>query len=119
MYTSFPISTDVSVQVGGMNDIKMSLVHPVSTVPTKPREFLEKLGWSMASSHPDTGEMLYQKHAPDGANDEERKAWNYELASGYWFWYEAIAYEFSKFMSIEEDTGGSAQDEQPVGSSPR
>ena len=73
----------------------------------------------MASSHPDTCETLFQKHAPDGANDEERSKWNYELANGYWFWYEAIAYEFSKFMSIGDDSGKESRGEQTMGSTPR
>ncbi len=73
-------------------------------------------------THPDTGEMLFHKSAPDSATDEERRGWNYELSNNYWHWYEAMAYEFSKFMGIEEDTGGSRSDTMgsaSMGSTPR
>jgi len=84
-----------------------------TTVPMKCEAFLEKLGWMRSTVyHPDTGEAMFHKPPPVDCSDENRKNWNHELAFSHWRWYEAMAYEFGKFMGIDEDTGGPSNQEQ-------
>lgn len=105
MYSSFPSPTLVNISGQG-NMINMDVNFPIHTVPEKCLNFLQKLGWEVATSHPDTKESLFQKNPPKGSSDEIKKEWNYDLQHCYWHWYEAMAYEFGKFMGIDEDTGG-------------
>lgn len=109
MYSNYPNPTDVQLMNGSeVGSVKAILTIQPVNVPAKCADFLMKLGWSQFSTHPDTNEQLFHKPPPNETNDEEKKAWNYELQYSYWHWYEAMAYEFSKFMSIDEDTGGAS-----------
>ncbi len=103
MYSGFPIKSDVSVALMGQG-IEFQFVSPASRVPTKCQDFLDKLGWTPNTQHPDTGETLFQKLPPQNCTDEVRNDWNHDLQYSYWHWYEAMAYEFGKFMGIDEDT---------------
>lgn len=58
-----------------------------------------KLGWLHAGSHPDTFEPLYTKEDKGMLNGSEQN-----LTDGlYYRWYEAIAYEYAKFIYIGLD----------------
>lgn len=107
MYSNYPNATDVQMQTANeMGSVKAVLSHNTANVPGKCEDFLLKLGWSHHMSHPDTSERLYHKPPPNEATEDEKKAWNYDLQYAYWHWYEAMAYEFGKFMGIDTDTGG-------------
>ncbi len=105
MYNSYPTKTDVNIMSAGPN-LEWSLIIQSRAVPKKCQEFLEKLGWLVSINHPDTGETLFQKPPPGNSSDEVKREWNYDLRTGYWHWYEAMSYEFGKFMGIDTDTGG-------------
>ncbi|KKM82564.1 hypothetical protein LCGC14_1318260 [marine sediment metagenome] len=116
MYTSYPNRTEINLGVGTEpGSVKVEINLQPANVPDKCRVFIEKLGWMQQINHPDTGEKLFHKPPPTDASDEEKGKWNYELVQGYWHWYEAVAYEFSKFMGIEEDTGGTSSGSDTMG----
>lgn len=104
MYTQQPYGVMTSPVVNG-SDLRFDVKHQNREVPEKQKEFLEKLGWVNAGYHPDTNEELFRKPCPNGALDEVRSKWCYELGTGYWHWYEAVAYEFTKFIGIGDDSG--------------
>ena len=56
--------------------------------PTKIEELLRNLGWVQATTHPDTFEPMWQKTAEE------------DTEGMYYKWYEAMAYEFYKFVTI-------------------
>lgn len=93
--------------VGGQNDLSFDLDYQNRDVPDSQKLFLEKLGWTHAGYHPDTQEEMFHKQCPSDATDTLRNQWDWQLASGYWHWYEAVAYEFSKFIGIGDDKGKS------------
>ncbi len=107
MYSNYPSPTDVQLMNGSeIGSVKAVLTHQPVNVPGKCEDFLLKLGWSLYMTQPDTGEQLYHKPPPNDCTEDEKKNWNYDLQNAYWHWYEAMAYEFSKFMGIDDDTGG-------------
>ena len=70
------------------------------TCPAVITEFLNKMDWIVTCQHPDTHEPLFTK-ADMGMRplvDAEKKV---DLTEGMYFrWYEAVAYEHAKMMSI-------------------
>ncbi len=63
-------------------------------------EFLNKMQWVVATSHPDTGEPLFTKQDM-GRRPLINKDTDVNLTEGMYFhWYEAVAYEHAKMMSI-------------------
>ena len=106
MYTQQPQPTSTQPIIDGMNSMSFSINFQIREVPDKMDDFLQKTGWMSCGAHPDTREKLYRKPCPDNATDEIQKEWPYELGSGYWHWYEAVAYEFGKFMTIGDDVNG-------------
>lgn len=101
-----PHKIDTTPTVQG-NNLSFDVNVPKQEVPHKQRVFIEKLGWAGGYWHPDTGEELFQKHPPSNCTDEVRNSWASDLNYNYWHWYEAVAYEFTKFMGIEDDSGKS------------
>ena len=110
MLNNFPTSPEIKVlpsnQMAGELNVRFELTMPPVTVPNKCEGLIFKLGWTERSRDPDTTEPLYYKPPPSDATDEVKKAWDYDLQNGYWHWYEAMAYEFGKFMSIGDDSHG-------------
>lgn len=102
MFTQMPTNTTNTPVVNG-NQLEFNPQFQNREVPESQKEFITKLGWKTAGYHPDTQEELYRKPPPDNATSEVIAAWDYELGSGYWHWYEAVAYEFSKFINIGDD----------------
>ena len=116
MYQNYPNQLEINVSPSTAGQVQFNLLHQSSNVPEKCRKFIEKLGWMMQNTHPDTGEQLFHKPPPNGSLDDERKNWNHDLQYGHWHWYEAMAYEFGKFMGIDEDTGGTHLGQDTMGS---
>jgi len=123
MYTQQPTIATTTPIVNG-SELSFTFNQQNREVPLTQEAFLIKLGWETAGYHPDTHEELFRKPCPNGALDEVRKNWCFQLASGYWHWYEAVAYEFSKFISIGDDSGkenpnmaGRAASSGPMGQS--
>lgn len=103
MYTIGPWKTEAKPEVRNDNNLGFSIEFQNSEVPLSQFRFLTMMGWQEVMRHPDTGEALYNKPPPLNCTDEVRNAWDHELVSCYWHWYEAVAYEFTKFLSIGED----------------
>lgn len=72
------------------SDNKITIHPQVQTqgCPAKVMAFLYDLGWSQSATHPDTSEPLWQKH---GEPDTDGM---------YYKWYEAVSYEFYKFVTL-------------------
>ncbi len=105
MLNNYPTSPEVRCTPGGTpNGMQFEITMPQVCVPAKCEQLLFKLGWTVRTSNPDTQEMLYYKCPPNDATDEIKKGWDFDLQNGYWHWYEAMAYEFGKFMSIGDDS---------------
>ena len=105
MYSNFPQPIS-STPVVTNNQIAFTIDVQIVDVPVKSDTLLLKLGWSHYSSHPDTHEQLYHKPPPNDVSDEVKASWDSNLQYSYWHWYEAMAYEFGKFMSIDDDSNG-------------
>jgi len=94
-YTQFPaepsITLDVKEDMSGGNQV---IVHNVicspHSEPPKLDWWLTKLGWSYAMHDPTTNEQLYTKQSEPAANYM------------YYRWYEAVAYESFKFMTLAD-----------------
>lgn len=104
MFVQVPRKAEVNPEVDGMSSLTFAINHQTQEVPAKMVDFLDRMGWATTNNHPESGEWLFHKYPPNGCTDEVRKQWDNELQSGYWFWYEAVAYEFTKFMTIGEDS---------------
>ena len=65
--------------------------------PTQVKEWLQGLGWSVATHHPDTGEPLFRKDATKNVPN----IGTVDLTDGHYYrWSEAVAWEMFFFMSI-------------------
>ncbi len=105
MLNNFPISPEIKCITGGTpNGVQFEILMPPVTVPNKCEQLLFTLGWTVRASDPDTTEVLYYKPPPSDATKEVTQGWDFDLQNGYWHWYEAMAYEFGKFMSIGDDS---------------
>ena len=109
MLNNYPASPEIKIMPGANgspSEVRFEISMPPVTVPNKCEALLFKFGWQRRVSDPDTQEALYYKPSPHDATDEIKKGWDYDLQNGYWHWYEAMAYEFGKFMSIGDDSHG-------------
>ena len=104
MYMQSIWKTEAKPEVRNDNNLGFNLEWQPRDVPDSQLEFLDRLGWQVTMRHPDTNEQMFRKPCPSSATQEVRAAWPYELGSGYWYWYEAVAYEFTKFMTIGDDS---------------
>lgn len=107
MYTNWPDEDKIrmSINDSGMNGagLSVNLEREPHSVPGKVETLLHKLGWEHSQTDPNTKEMLWHKMPPPGATDEVKSKWDNDLQNCHWFWYEAMSYEFGKFMSIGDD----------------
>ncbi len=89
----------------GINGASLSvdLEREPHSVPGKVDILLTKFGWMHSETDPNTKEPLFQKRPPDAAPDNVKASWDSDLQNCHWRWYEAMAYEFGKFMSIDDD----------------
>ncbi len=111
MLNNFPTSPEIKITSVGSGplselNVRFDISMPPVTVPNTCEQLLFQLGWTQRTCDPDTQESLYYKPSPDDATAEVRKGWDYDLQNGYWHWYEAMSYEFGKFMSIGDDSRG-------------
>ena len=97
MYSQFPTETKVQPMVNG-EGVEMNIVVAKQVEPERVVKLLNNLGWKEIGICPDTGESLYQKSNPNMGGDFDS-----DLANYYWRWYEAMAYEFGKFINIGLD----------------
>ncbi len=107
MLNNFPVAPEIKWIAGNLpSEMRLEIAMPQVTVPNKCEDLIFKLGWLTRTSDPDTQETLYYKPPPQDAEEKVRQGWDYDLQNGYWHWYEAMAYEFGKFMSIGDDSHG-------------
>lgn len=78
--------------------IEMELDSSVHKVPNRVKRLLGNLGWKERGLDPDTREQLYHKDNPSMGGDFDP-----DLDACSWRWYEAMAYEFGKFINIGMD----------------
>lgn len=105
MYNNWPNEdvARISMNQSGIpneGSFRVDLERSKMSVPAKVEILLTKFGWEASQSCPNTKEQLFQKKPPTDATDETKTAWDWELQNSHWFWYEAMAYEFGKFISI-------------------
>ena len=107
MYNGWPSQDQIrmSNNDSGINGAAFSvdLEREPHTVPGKGETLLMKFGWVHSEICPNTKEQLFQKRPPSDAPDNVKSSWDSDLQSCHWRWYEAMAYEFGKFMSIGDD----------------
>ena len=108
MYRDWP-SLDV-VRISPSNDstpnstgFQIELEREPMSVPGKIEQLLTKFGWEHSQICPNTKEQLWQKNPLDSHTDEMKAAWDNDLQNCHWYWYEAMAYEFGKFIGIGDD----------------
>lgn len=104
MYMSTPIETQTEPAVDHESKLSFKLLKQNVDVPEHIDKTLSQFGWTHASYHPDTQEELFRKPPPDDCTDERRNKWPHDLQWGHWHWYEAMAYEFGKFITIEDES---------------
>jgi hypothetical protein len=95
-FWSTPVGTQVEVSGSGAS-LTLSLKKDDHECPPRILEFLKMLGWQDFNTCPDTGECLLTKN--DEIHNEQGSIEN--GTHGYYYrWYEAIAYEYYKMMTI-------------------
>ena len=86
-YPSFPDPT--SIRTGSTSgSITLDLHTPTHVTPNDVDTWLKANRWHSPCTDPDSGEVLYQKHSTPECN------------GAYFRWYEAVAYECYRFLSI-------------------
>lgn len=80
------------------NQLEISLTTPIHKVPARVEKLLGTLGWKERGTDSDTNEKLYHKDNPSMGGDFDP-----DLDACSWRWYEAMAYEFGKFIDIGMD----------------
>lgn len=119
MYNGWPNEDQIrmSINDSGVNGAGLSvdLERTPHTVPDKAETLLMKFGWVYSETCPNTKEHLFQKRPPTDAPDTVKSSWDNDLQNCHWRWYEAMAYEFGKFMSIGDDAGSSSAAGSGVG----
>ncbi len=114
MYSNWP-NEDVarlSMNQSGIpneGSFRVDLERSEMGVPGKVETLLTKFGWEPSQSCPNTKEQLFQEKPPSNAPDNIKAAWDHDLQNAHWYWYEAMAYEFGKFMSIGTDVDWSKE----------
>lgn len=132
MYSNWPSQTEVTLtansvpqqsgiaipgdQIPGIQ-LNAQLEIERQKTPGKVAILLQKFGWKECGTHPDNQQQMWSKQPADNATDEVKAAWDADLKNGYWMWYEAMAYEFGKFISIDTDVDWSKSHPSNVGGS--
>ncbi len=98
MYPQFPSTVTVQPLLNG-NQISMDVLTPQQTEPERVIKLLSNLGWKEIGTDPNNGEGLYQKEDPNMGVGHDA-----DLTTKYWRWYEAMAYEFAKFVNVGLDS---------------
>jgi len=93
----YPTATAVLPNIMG-NGVEMQLNYAMHKVPMRVEKLLSNLGWQDRGMDPDTQEKLFHKTTSGMGGDFDP-----ELDSCSWRWYEAMAYEFGKFIDIGMD----------------
>ncbi len=93
----FPPETTVMPQVMG-NGVEMKINAPMHKVPERVKKLLSNLGWMERGTDADTTEALFHKTTSGMGGDFDP-----DLDACSWRWYEAMAYEFGKFIDIGMD----------------
>ena len=96
MYRDWPDGTNIQPEVNG-DGVRMGINHPVQKAPDRVVNLLSNLGWITDMSDPDTQEPLFKKMDANLGGDHDPDL------NRYWRWYEAMAYEFAKFVNIGLD----------------
>ena len=97
MFTQFPAMTEIKPSLNG-DSVSMSINVAPHDAPERIVKLLSNLGWKEIGTDPDTIEPLFQKENAAMGID-----WDADLSSKYWRWYEAMAYEFGKFVNVGLD----------------
>lgn len=97
MFKHFPSMTEVKPVLNGTNAVEMQIQFDQHGVPTRVEKLLTNLGWTFVANDPDTTEKLFHKENANMGGDYDPDLDN------YWRWYEAMAYEFGKFIDIGMD----------------
>ena len=113
MYKNWPSEDQIrlSHNDNGVNGAMLSvdLEREPHSVPGKVEDLLMKFGWEHSQFCPNSKEQLFQKKPPTDAPDNIKAAWDNDLQTAHWYWYEAMSYEFGKFMSIGTDVDWSKE----------
>lgn len=88
-YNQYPSKTDLSLSV--IDDkVTSDIIFTPHEAPVKVQDFLFKCGWSFQMHDPNTDEPLYVK-----TDEPATMHMSYR-------WYEAVAYESFKFMTLSD-----------------
>jgi hypothetical protein len=87
MYNAWPDSTRI-ITTSTSNGIQFDMHHDEHRVPPNIEQFLGELGWTSQCNDPDTREQLYTKVS------------DLDLSNKHFKWYEAIAYEWYRTMTL-------------------
>jgi hypothetical protein len=88
MFRNWPDSTKVMAEATTSNNIQLFSKHEKEETPTDIKNFLAGLGWQATMKHPDNEDDLWSKPG------------DMEIASFYFRWYEAVAYEWYRMLTI-------------------
>ena len=95
-YINSPWPTDISFTPNNSNGITAVVNQPDQECPQVIKNLLYELGWNASISDPNSGELLFQK------------TMEFQTEGQYFRWYEAVAWEFYKFIKIADgNTDGS------------
>ncbi len=88
MFRAYPSTTKITTQVGGsQNEVRLNLQWDTQDVPEDIEKWLLAAGWTGGNYCPDTNQELF-------TNFEKTKN------TSYFFWYEAVSYEYFWMMTI-------------------
>lgn len=110
MYRDWPSEDQVRIIQNGSDGavnstpgFSINIEREPMAVPGKVEMLLTRFGWTHSQMCPNTKEQLWQKNPPTDSTEEVKKAWDNDLQNCHWYWYEAMAYEFGKFIGIGDD----------------
>ncbi len=98
MFKQFPCMTEVKHIISGNGGVELQVHIAQHGVPARVEKLLSSLGWTEVGTDPDTMETLFHKENPTMGGDFDPDL------NLYWHWYEAMAYEFGKFIDIGMDS---------------
>lgn len=99
-YRWTPNTEKPQLQMSGNQIFLDDNVSDERVTPAVITEFLTQLKWQAAGQHPDTSEQFWHKKdmGMRPVLDAENEV---DLTEGmYFYWYEAMAYEYAKMLSI-------------------
>ena len=86
-YNQWPAKSQI-IPVATANEVSFNFSGTPQATPNNVDQFLKKLGWTQNNVDPDNDDELYQKQ-----NDPE-------ISLMHFRWYEAVAYEWYRMMTI-------------------